>query len=262
MAARLSGSRDEFQKIIDTAVAQGWKLKLTKKGHRKLLSPDGKTTVVTGGTPSDRRALMNFRADLKRAGVRFAGLGAIESGKTNWTPIIIGIVVVGGLIMASQNKTIVSKAKAVAFGAGDPTDNVIASLASRLQPIAREFVQRARAAGYQIVLASGTRTMEEQRALYDQGRTKSGKIVTNAQAGDSAHNFGLAFDFAFGNAFGRPTWPEDGPWAAVAAIGKQLGLVWGGDWKTFKDRPHLEVADWRQTRIAWKQSGSDTYAVA
>ena len=172
------------------------------------------------------------------------------------------------LFLLSRSKTVVDAAKRVeaatekfAFSVRDPTDKTIQSLASRLQPIAIEFVRRARAAGFPVVLVSGTRSIEEQNALYAQGRTKSGGIVTNAKGGESAHNFGLAFDFAFGDVLGNPTWPENGPWSQVAEIGKQLGLEWGGDWGSFRDRPHLETADWRQVRGAWKNSGARAYAV-
>jgi peptidoglycan L-alanyl-D-glutamate endopeptidase CwlK len=41
----------------------------------------------------------------------------------------------------------------------------------------------------------GRRTMEEQTALYAIGRTSLGKIVTKARAGESYHNYGLAFDW-------------------------------------------------------------------
>ena len=30
-------------------------------------------------------------------------------------------------------------------------------------------------------------------------------------------------------------------WQRVAAIGKELGFKWGGDWSSFKDYPHLEM---------------------
>src|SRR5205814_6706568 len=45
-------------------------------------------------------------------------------------------------------------------------------------------------------IVQGLRTIDEQNALYAQGRTKDGQIVTNAKGGSSYHNYGLAFDFA------------------------------------------------------------------
>jgi peptidoglycan L-alanyl-D-glutamate endopeptidase CwlK len=161
------------------------------------------------------------------------------------------------LIAASQSKTV----KKVAFGIGDRTEKVLASLASSFRPTAREFVNQARAEGYPVVLTDGTRTMAEQRRLYAQGRTAPGKIVTNADAGESPHNFGLSIDFAFGDALGKPTWPNDAPWATVAQIGKDLGLVWGGDFRSFTDRPHLETSNWRTIRNAWRQTGQADYAI-
>lgn len=134
----------------------------------------------------------------------------------------------------------------------DRSEKQIATLDPSLQPLARKFLADAHAAGFNVVITSGRRTMAEQAALYAQGRTAAGKIVTKAQPGDSAHNFGLSFDFAFANALGQPTWPEDAPWADAAAIGKALGLEWGGDWKSFKDRPHLELPTWRVARADWK----------
>jgi peptidoglycan L-alanyl-D-glutamate endopeptidase CwlK len=41
------------------------------------------------------------------------------------------------------------------------------------------------------------RTNKEQDALYEQGRTKPGKIVTFAKGGQSYHNYGLAIDIVF-----------------------------------------------------------------
>ena len=264
---RKSTLSDETNQLIAAAVRQGWTYDESARGHVRLYSPDGKTIIGHSGTPSDHRAAKNFRSRLKRAGVRFAGLAA-QPGQTNWVPYAIGGAVVIAIIVASKSKTVVAageaaleKAKSIAFGAGDPTDKNIATLASSMQPLVRDFVTRARAAGYPVVIASGTRTIGEQNELYAKGRTEPGGKVTNAKGGESAHNFGLAVDFAFGNAVGRPTWPNDGPWAAAAAIGKKVGLEWGGDWKSFKDQPHLEMPGWREVRAAWKKSGASDYAV-
>ena len=62
--------------------------------------------------------------------------------------------------------------------------------------------------------------------------------MTNAKAGDSWHNFGLAFDVV-PLVNGKAIW--DSPfWNKIGTLGKQIDLIWGGDFKTFKDKPHFE----------------------
>lgn len=103
-------------------------------------------------------------------------------------------------------------------------------------------------------VVSTLRTYAEQTALYAQGRTKPGEIVTDGQAGSSNHNFGLALDFALivdtdGNGtFETTSWNRDkdfdadgkADWMEVVAIFKKHGWAWGGDWKSLKDYPHFE----------------------
>ena len=62
------------------------------------------------------------------------------------------------------------------------------------------------------------RTFAEQDALYAEGRTAPGHIVTWAQAGQSPHNFGLAFDMVpLRN--GKPVWDANDPiWAQITSI--------------------------------------------
>ena len=43
-------------------------------------------------------------------------------------------------------------------------------------------------------IAQGFRTFKEQDALYAQGRTKKGEVVTNSKGGQSVHNYGFAVD--------------------------------------------------------------------
>lgn len=88
-------------------------------------------------------------------------------------------------------------------------------------------------------LTQTLRTSAEQDKLYAQGRTRPGKVVTNARGGQSLHNYGLAFDIAFRDHDGSVLW--DVPlFARFAAIAKANGLAWGGDWKSFKDYPHFD----------------------
>lgn len=119
----------------------------------------------------------------------------------------------------------------------------IATLHPRVRPLARALVNRAKEIGIKIVITSGTRTYDEQNELYEQGRSKPGRVVTNARGGGSNHNFGIAFDqTVFEGA--SPKW--EGPeYAKVGKLGKALGLAWGGDWVSIKDEPHFEARpDW------------------
>ena len=115
----------------------------------------------------------------------------------------------------------------------------IATLLPPVQPLARELIAAAAAAGIAIKIISGTRTYEEQNALYEQGRSTPGRIVTNARGGYSNHNFGIAFDIGV---FEGGRYLDESPaYKTVGALGKQLGLEWGGDWKSIQDEPHFEL---------------------
>jgi peptidoglycan L-alanyl-D-glutamate endopeptidase CwlK len=103
---------------------------------------------------------------------------------------------------------------------------------------AHRMIELARADGIEILVTSTLRTFEEQADLFAIGRTKPGKIVTEAKAGESWHNFGLAFDIV-PLVNGKAIW--DSPfWSRIGELGKQLDLIWGGNFKRFKDKPHFE----------------------
>jgi peptidoglycan L-alanyl-D-glutamate endopeptidase CwlK len=96
-------------------------------------------------------------------------------------------------------------------------------------------------AGVAVLVTQGLRTWEEQDALFAQGRTTPGKVVTNARGGESWQNFGLAFDIVVLDSVAKADWDTSHPgWIRAAGIGKSLGLEWGGDWKGFKDLPHFQ----------------------
>ena len=108
-----------------------------------------------------------------------------------------------------------------------------------MQPYTRALVKKAAQHGITVKVISGLRTYEEQNDLFAQGRTKSGRIVTKARGGFSNHNFGIAFDigvFEGANYLGES--PNN---KAVGALGMDLGLEWGGNWKTIVDEPHFQL---------------------
>lgn len=91
-------------------------------------------------------------------------------------------------------------------------------------------------------VTQGLRTWSEQAALYAQGRTAPGKIVTNAAPGHSWHNFGLACDVAPMNQAGQPDWNTSHPvWQRIVYLGTSLGLESGAQWRTFPDWPHFQL---------------------
>jgi len=76
--------------------------------------------------------------------------------------------------------------------------------------------------------------------LYAQGRTAPGKIVTNAKAGDSWHNWRCAVDVV-PLVNGKADWDGSHPvWAEIGRLGKEAGLEWAGEWKSFKELAHFQ----------------------
>jgi peptidoglycan L-alanyl-D-glutamate endopeptidase CwlK len=122
------------------------------------------------------------------------------------------------------------------------TERNIASLHPKAQERARAFMQLAvpliKRYGLDVRIISGLRTFAEQDALYAQGRTSKGRIVTNARAGYSNHNFGIAFDI--GVFQGKTYLGEHALYDELGPLGESLGLEWGGRWKTIVDKPHYQ----------------------
>ncbi|MGP0577383.1 M15 family metallopeptidase [Paenibacillus peoriae] len=117
--------------------------------------------------------------------------------------------------------------------------------------VMEKLIERCYARGVWIVITQGLRTYAEQDALYAQGRNGDKRPkVTKARGGYSNHNFGFAADFALLLRDGRTvSWDtlrdEDKDslpdWSEVVEEAKKLGLEWGGDWRSFKDMPHLQM---------------------
>ena len=138
----------------------------------------------------------------------------------------------------------------------------IAALHPRLQTKAALLKEECKKQGISILFSECLRTKAEQDALYAQGRTAPGNIVTNAKGStySSQHQWGIAIDFYINmdvdgdgdkkdDAFNNST----GLFEQVGAIAKSVGLGWGGDWTSIKDRPHLYLPDWGSTASKLKQ---------
>lgn len=107
---------------------------------------------------------------------------------------------------------------------------------------AQAFLLGCRHAGLDVLVTCTRRTAAEQAALWAQGRTAPGPVVTWAQPGTSKHETGEAFDVVPMRA-GACVWGTTGAdgalWQRIGAIGEAAGLTWGGRWSK-PDFPHFQ----------------------
>lgn len=105
--------------------------------------------------------------------------------------------------------------------------------------------------GFPMFVTHGVRTVEKQQALYAQGRTTPGKVVTNADGVTSlsyhqlwSDGWGHAVDCAFlddPDTLKIETYDDAQPWEVYGVLAEHLGARWGGRFKSLQDRPHLEL---------------------
>jgi peptidoglycan L-alanyl-D-glutamate endopeptidase CwlK len=109
---------------------------------------------------------------------------------------------------------------------------VSSELASKM----KQLEALAKKENIQFKVICGYRSPAEQNRLYAQGRTIPGRKVTWTK--HSKHNDGKAFDIVMLKN-GRADW-NTSSYRRIGELGKQLGLVWGGDWKV-GDFGHFEI---------------------
>ncbi len=118
---------------------------------------------------------------------------------------------------------------------------------SALLPCAKKaaelFLKECEKAGLKVRVTETYRTQERQNELYQQGRTKPGKVVTWTK--NSRHTSRRAWDICQ-NIKGLEYDQSKGFFDNCGKVAKKLGITWGGEWKT-PDKPHFEVnSDWQE----------------
>ena len=140
----------------------------------------------------------------------------------------------------------------------------ISDLDSRLQPLCQMFLDNCAMQGIDILITCTWRSNSEQDALYAIGRTKPGRRVTNARAGESRHNAVDEMQRPAAQAFdvvpmrnGKLIWGTSGDgidqdpthddtddlelWQRIGAIGETVGLEWAGRWTRMREFPHFQM---------------------
>ena len=106
-----------------------------------------------------------------------------------------------------------------------------------IHPDLRRVIDRAlKDSPLDFVVIEGLRTVDRQRQLVAQGASKTM---------NSRHITGHAVDLVpigpKGPAFDWPLYDRLGPAVKAAADAEGVAIVWGGDWKSFRDGPHFEL---------------------
>ena len=122
----------------------------------------------------------------------------------------------------------------------------------KVKTLCEAFIKACAKQGIDVLITSTYRDAESQNALYAQGRTSPGKIVTNAKAGQSFHNWRVAFDFV-PIVNGKAMWNDTALFNKCGQIAESVGLEWAGRWTRFKELAHCQYTN--GIRLADFQAG-------
>jgi len=115
---------------------------------------------------------------------------------------------------------------------------------SDLDPIARELCMKwigaCHTEGIDVLVYCTYRDEAEQNSLYAEGRTKPGKISTNAKGGESFHQYRCAWD-CVPVVNGKAQWGAKDTYKRMGELAKQFGIEWAGEWVSFKETAHFQV---------------------
>lgn len=116
-----------------------------------------------------------------------------------------------------------------------------------LTPIAQEKIKSLLALceknSIKVLVIQTLRDAEYQNSLYQIGRTKPGKVVTNCDGyrKKSNHQSGKAFDIVPVDDKGQILWNDSQKFRQIADLAVSLGMSAGFYFKKFKDSPHIEL---------------------
>jgi peptidoglycan L-alanyl-D-glutamate endopeptidase CwlK len=144
----------------------------------------------------------------------------------------------------------------------------IEELRPKTRQLCKLWIEECRKDGINLLVTQTLRSMALQDAYFSQGREslevvnlkrkkvgltgiteKENKIVTRAKPGASPHNYGLAWDFVpLKN--NKACWDDLTLFKKCGEIAKKINLEgytleWGGDFKSIKDMPHIQLKDWK-----------------
>jgi len=159
-----------------------------------------------------------------------------------WLGIGLGIVVSGTLIFIHRKAIQSSIVEVVNYAFSKEQEAFLKELHPKYQNLFRKFIAEIeKNTNYKVLITSGFRSFAKQAQLHLENSS-------NAAAGKSLHNFGLAIDINLvskkdGSMLMKASSDESWKKSGVLDIAKKLGLEWGGGGKfgSYDDRVHFQV---------------------
>lgn len=99
----------------------------------------------------------------------------------------------------------------------------------------QQAIQECQDQGLPIYFFEGYRSPQRQGYLFEQGRSREGKIITKARAWHSWHQYGVAADLCFKHN-GQWAWHKDDPWDKVHQVMHDFGF---------------ETLSWEKAHVQW-----------
>lgn len=111
--------------------------------------------------------------------------------------------------------------------------------------MARNHAQLFEQDGYRLLIYCTYRDEAMQTALYARGRTRPGRVVTNARAGQSMHQWRVAYD-AIPTLGGKALWDDEDAVRLMGLAGEAAGLEWAGRWRgKLRERVHFQAPQFK-----------------
>ena len=128
------------------------------------------------------------------------------------------------------------------------------SMEPSLRPKVQAILDALSAKGFKPTIFFGWRSVHVQQELYKKGSTTLRFSFHNAQKPDGTPN-SYAADIIDSRWGWEPAARENGFWDALGQAAKDQGLVWGGDWASFRDEAHVQSRQNSELPAVQKESG-------
>ncbi len=174
--------------------------------------------------------------------------GLIEPGKNSWQR----------LIGAAKGLPTPAPAPLPKEWEGDPArwpaEKKMSSMKPELAVKVRQVLAALTAKGFQPKVFYGWRSVTVQAKLFAEGKSKVKFSFHNAQLPDGTPN-AYAADIIDARYAWTAEAESSGFWKALGVAAKAQGLVWGGDWVSFRDWAHVQLVANSELAKVKKESG-------